>query len=361
MGKIDLYLVRVIFLSTLSVFLVVFGIYFVITFISNIKFGGYGDLGVLENIELTLYSVPFSLNIIMPIIAMFGTLIGLSSLVQSGEMVAMRASGVSWFSISKPIFFLGVLFAICSFVVGSYISPKLNMISMRKESLYKKGGGIYIGPQELWLKDKNNFFYIKEVGPGYHGVLNGINKYTIKNNKMISFLKADKAILKDNNWELFNVYSVKLNKNNFQKKRYAKLKLKTFISLNIIKLLSDSSYLKDMTLYGIYLVINYRSSHGLNISKYQLEFWQIIFQPISIIVLMFSILPYIFMATSRTSYAFRMFVGSIVGFCFFVFNQFFSKVFIIYNLSIPAFLIAALPCVVFSFVTFLIIKIKKNM
>ena len=33
MGKIDLYLVRVIFLSTLSVFLVVFGIYFVITFI----------------------------------------------------------------------------------------------------------------------------------------------------------------------------------------------------------------------------------------------------------------------------------------------------------------------------------------
>ncbi len=98
----------------------------------------------------------------------------------------------------------------------------------------------------------------------------------------------------------------------------------------------------------------------MGIAQYQIAFWRMIFQPISIIVLMFAILPYIFMATNRSSYAIRLFVGAVIGFAFFVFNQFFSQLFLIYDIFMPAFLVAALPSLCFFLVTIFLIRLQRN-
>ena len=81
---------------------------------------------------------------------------------------------------------------------------------------------------------------------------------------------------------------------------------------------------------------------------------------ISLIVLMFAILPYVFMSSKRSSYTVRVFVGAIIGFAFFVFNQFFSQLYLVYDIYMPAPLIAALPSICFFFVTLFLIRLQKN-
>ena len=79
------------------------------------------------------------MNLIFPIMAMMGSLMGLSLLAQNSELVAMRASGVSWLRVTKAVFFVGVGFAILSFIVGAYIAPNLNRLADLEEQLAKQG------------------------------------------------------------------------------------------------------------------------------------------------------------------------------------------------------------------------------
>ena len=295
-----------------------------------------------------------------PIIAMLGTLMGLSLLAQSGELVAMRASGVSWLLVLKSVLFLGVIFALISFCIGSYIAPRLNFLSNVQEQFAKHGENVYVGQKSLWLKDNTNFFYISEMDSGYHGVLKGVTRYHIVDNNLLSVLTAKRAIFRDKSWELYNVSETDINKNSYNTKKYRSLHLGRFISPKVIKLLADSSSISNLTLHQLSLVIDYRVKNNLRVVTYQMAFWQIIFQPISIIVLMFSVLPYVFMVNARRSYAIRLFIGGCVGFAFFVVNQFFSQLFILYDLPIPAFFIAALPSILFIFITLFVIRMQRN-
>lgn len=360
MGKLGFYIVRNIFVTTLLVLFIVFGIYFVFTFIAQLGDIGQGSYGVWGAVKTVLYSIPWSLNLMFPIIAMLGTLMGLSMLAQSGELVAMRASGVSWYLIFKAVLFMGVIFAIISFIIGSYLAPKLNVLSMTEQQFAQQGENLYIGQKSLWLKDKNNFFYIEEMESGYHGILEGVTRYHIENGVLLSVLKAKRAIFKDHHWVLYNVSESKINSNNYKTQKHDQVTLDAFISPKLIKLLSDSSSIENLSLHQLDLVIDYRIKNNLRVAAFQMAFWRIIFQPISIIILMFSVLPYIFMANARRAYAVRLLVGGAVGFAFFVFNQFFSQIFIVYDFSIPAFIIAALPCLCFLLITLLLVRIQKN-
>ena len=360
MGKIDLYICRTILVTTLLVLFIVFGIYFVFTFLAQLGDIGSGSYGIWSAIKTVLYSVPWSLNFMFPIMAMFGTLMGLSILVQSGELVAMRASGVSWLLVLKSVVFIGIFYAIISLVIGSYIAPKLNFLSTVESQFAKHGENFYLGQKSLWIKDKNNFFYINEMDSGYHGVLKGVTRYHIVDNHLLSVLRAKRAIFKDKKWDLFNVTELDLNNATYKTKKNKVLHLSSFIAPKVIKLLADSSSISNLTLSQLNQVIDYRLQNKMRVASYKMAFWQIIFQPISIIVLMFSVLPYIFMANARRSYAIRLLIGGCVGFAFFVFNQFFSQVFILYNLNIPAFFIAALPSIFFTLITLFVIRIQKN-
>ena len=341
-------------------FFIVVGIYFIFTFLSKLGDIGQGNYGVLAAIYNVLLTVPWSMNLIFPIITMMGALMGLSLLAQNSELVAMRASGVSWVVISKAILLAGVFFAFLSFIVGAFVAPSLNRIAALEEQVSKRGDNVYVGKQSLWLKDGKDFILIKKMTPGYHGVLHNISRYHVEDGKLKSILQAEDAIYRDNHWDLSNAIEVQVDPEDYHKKRYDHLIIKQLITPKLLRLLADSSSVDNLTLNQLGLVIKYRLENKMNIAQYQIAFWRMIFQPISIIVLMFAILPYIFMATNRSSYAIRLFVGSVIGFAFFIFNQFFSQLFLIYDIYMPAFLVAALPSFCFFLLTLFLIRLQRN-
>ena len=196
--------------------------------------------------------------------------------------------------------------------------------------------------------------------PGYHGVLEKVSRYHIENGKLISILTADKAIYKNNQWELFGVTDINLDLKKYKKMFYNHLFIKQLIAPKLLKLLADSSSVDNLTFSQLNLVIDYRLKNKMGVAQYQITFWRMIFQPISLIVLMFAILPYVFMSSKRSSYTVRVFVGAIIGFAFFVFNQFFSQLYLVYDIYMPAPLIAALPSICFFFVTLFLIRLQKN-
>jgi lipopolysaccharide export system permease protein len=85
-------------------------------------------------IRYLFYSMPFWLNLVLPIATMLALLFSLGTLQQRGELTACRSAGISSFRLYAPFFAIGLLLSVVSFVGGYTFLPKFNFIA---RSIYR--------------------------------------------------------------------------------------------------------------------------------------------------------------------------------------------------------------------------------
>jgi len=90
------------------------------------KFLTQADAGLLntgEVVRLTLLKVLISLDVLLPISLFFGLMLGLGSLHNDSEIVAMQAGGISESHIIRPVVTLAIPLALATAVLSIYIRP----------------------------------------------------------------------------------------------------------------------------------------------------------------------------------------------------------------------------------------------
>ena len=118
---------RYIFWELLLYFLVCFLFFFFIFFVNQILLMAEEILSKKAPFKdvmlLMFYSLPFIVATASPYAALVGTLMGLGRLVSDLELVSMNALGISTFRILIPVFMLGILISIVSFVTNDILLP----------------------------------------------------------------------------------------------------------------------------------------------------------------------------------------------------------------------------------------------
>ena len=74
-------------------------------------------VGLEQIVRLLIYIFPSIITLTIPIAALLGIIIGLNRLSCDSEIIAMRAGGISLYSLAKPV----MIFAIFMWIVNSYI------------------------------------------------------------------------------------------------------------------------------------------------------------------------------------------------------------------------------------------------
>ncbi|WP_010598601.1 LptF/LptG family permease [Rickettsiella massiliensis] len=83
--------------------------------------------------------------------------------------------------------------------------------------------------------------------------------------------------------------------------------------------------------------------------NYRLAFWQRLLQPLAIWIMMALAIPFTFTQPRNAATSLRTIMGTLVGFSFYLLNQFFSPVAIVYQW--PPILAALLPLFIFMTIT----------
>jgi lipopolysaccharide export system permease protein len=102
----------------------------------------------------------------------------------------------------------------------------------------------------------------------------------------------------------------------------------------------------QLSLAKLYAYIRYRQQNNLGAGMYEFAFWKRLLQPLATLVMIFLAVPFIFGPLRTVSMGLRVVTGVIVGFSFYILNQFFAPISQVYQ--IPAVLAAALPTVAFA-------------
>ncbi len=197
MVRIDRYIAKHFigfFLGGILVFLTVFlAIDVLSTYVS------YPSAGADTLVKYYLFYTPDLFQKMIPVSCLLGTILCLSSLNKSNELIALFAAGYSLLRISMPILVLVTFLSGLSFVLSDRIIPSLNR---QKNYIYyhdiKKNPGMFsiVKTNRIWYRSKNEIFNIKTLN--VEGTkAQGLTLYTFDDNwNLQRMITADDVDLK---------------------------------------------------------------------------------------------------------------------------------------------------------------------
>ncbi len=346
MWKLHRYIATTVLMTTFIILSVVSGLYFIFTYIAEAPNIGQGVYGPMQAFTYVLLGMPGSLYLILPIVALLGSLMGLGLLASHSELIAMRAAGVSIRQIAQGVFYSSLLICGVVFFLGSYAGPELSQYATFKRAIEMQGQAVLMTSNSTWLKQDNSFIFIGKVEVGGH--LYHIKRYQIVNGKLVEMDTADEAYYEHNAWTVKNITAVTFTPLGIVKQTVAETTWQSLVGPKLLQVLVNNGQSSDLTLTNLWSFIHYRKMNGLNTAQYELSFWQLFFQPLSAIVLALLAVPFVFGPLRSSNAGLRVIIGVAVGFVFFIINQFFGPFTGIYNF--PPLLGAMLPTLIFALI-----------
>ncbi|MBK2106985.1 LPS export ABC transporter permease LptG [Francisella philomiragia] len=350
LNRIDRYIFKTVFSSFLIVSLIFCILFFIFTYLAQVSNNDTGASNI-ELIIITIYQLPGILYTLLPACAMVGALMGLSLLANNSEIIVLRSFGRSTAQIAKGVVLVGIIGSIVTMVFGGYIAPVLQKLADSNTVAYNT--------HDLWLKTPDGFMNISNIDPN-EGKAYGIRKFITKDNQLQEVRYAEKAeYVNDATANVFNVSVVTFPNKDVKhidvKENVYKAIWSNPIPISVAKVITinDNDYL-NFTQLTRYMLSNSQAKDSIS-----LKFWQEIFQPLALMVLILLSVPLSIGSTRSSTLILKLLLGAFFGFAFFIINQIFGPIALI--LHLPTILGAAGPTVIaLILLIYLFIKSKET-
>lgn len=345
MNILSRYIIKNILSAIILVLLTLIGVEIFLELVSELKDlgrGNYTILAVLLNVPLFL---PADIYQLFPIAALIGSLIGLGKLASQNELVVMGAAGVSRLKITLAVLNCALIMLFFVTILGEVVAPKaIDTVKYRK-MVALSGGQTLRTKTGIWIRQGNDFVFIKEILGNNH--MSEVTRYQFDQQqrlKLASF--AEHGEYQNGKWLLQQINQTQFENDNVISQHLPRQWWRFGLDR---KLLGITNLMPDqMTLTKLYAYIHYSHQNKQASGIYEFNFWKRLIQPLSTLVMIFLAVPFIFGPLRSANMGLRMVIGVIVGFCFYIMNQFLGPFSLVYQ--VPALVAAMLPSLIFAII-----------
>ncbi|WP_130833751.1 LPS export ABC transporter permease LptG [[Erwinia] mediterraneensis] len=354
-GVLDRYIGRTIFNTIMLTLFMLVSLSGIIKFVDQLRKTGQGAYSVLDAGYYTLLSVPKDIEIFFPMAALLGALLGLGMLAQRSELVVMQASGFTRMQVALSVMKTAIPLVLLTMAIGEFVAPQGEQMARNYRAQQLYGGSLVSTQNGLWAKDGNSFIYIERIKG--NDQLDGVSIYNFNDQRrLLSVRYAASAIwdATEKRWTLSQVDESDLkNPQQITGSQSLRGEWKTNLTpdkLGVVALDPDA-----LSISGLYNYSKYLKQSGQEAGRYQLNMWGKVFQPLSVAVMMLMALSFIFGPLRSVSMGVRVVTGISFGFLFYVLDQIFGPLSLVYGL--PPVLGAILPSGAFFAISlFLLLK-----
>lgn len=341
MKIIDKYISKQVIAMILIVAIALLGVDLFFYLVNELKLVGQGNYHLSTAFAFIALTIPRKLYVMFPWSALLGTLLALGQLSKASELVVMRTSAISIQRIALATL-QGVLFlTVIVFIGGEIISPVFERIAQQKKIMAISVGQAIQTDYGIWIKNQREFIHINMVLAD--GTLQQITRYTFDDHLSLQeIIYANMAIQSTGGWLLKHVTGTRFTKSNTSLIKEEKLLVPNLLNKEILEV-SSVKHLERLSLRHLHKVIKQRQKNGLNVQNYAIAFWTKIFQPFSVLVMVYLAIPFVFGPLRSSSVGLRLLVGIIIGFSFHVINSIASQMPVVINMP-PMLALAIAPC-----------------
>ncbi len=329
--------------ATGLVALIITGILFIMTMLGEFKSIGEGDYTIVQALFYVLLRLPNQIYQFSPMLILLGSIVGLSALTSHKEIAVMRTSGFSARKIIYSVLNAAVIVIIMVSVIGEWFAPNLSYkAEVRKENAQNAGQAV-VTAAGVWFHVGNDFIHVQHVVG--RELLEGVTRYQFDDNRHLqAAYYAKKLSLENNQWQMTDVVKTTFYPDRTKSESFPKAAWNLKFNSNLLNVgLVDPS---EMSLPKLAKFTRFLEQNGLQASEYQYQYWQRIFQPLASLVMIFLSILFVLGGLSSATLGWRIVMGILAGFAFFIFNSLFGQLCIVYQL--PAMLAAFLPIFVFA-------------
>ena len=352
---LDRYIGKTIFNTILMTLFMLVSLSGIIKFVDQLRKTGQGAYSALDAGYYTLLSVPKDIEIFFPMAALLGALLGLGTLAQRSELVVMQAAGFTRMQVALSVMKTAIPLVLLTMAIGEFVAPQGEQMArnFRAQQLY--GGALVSTQSGLWAKDGNNFIYIERIKGDDE--IDGVSIYSFNDDRRLQSVRYAATAKWDKDKKLWVLSQVDESNLTDPKQITGSQSLtgewKTSLTpdkLGVVALDPDA-----LSITGLYDYSKYLKQSGQEAGRYQLNMWSKIFQPLSVAVMMLMALSFIFGPLRSVSMGVRVVTGISFGFLFYVLDQIFGPLSLVYGL--PPIFGAILPSFAFFAISlFMLIK-----
>ena len=357
MNTLDRYIGKSILGSIFATLLTLVGLSAIIKFVEQFRSVGKGTYDIWQAVAFTGLTIPKDIETFFPMAALLGALMALGNLASRSELVVMQAAGFSRFKIGMAVMKTALPLVLLTMVIGEWGIPQTEQFARDMRARALSGGSMLSMKNGVWAKDGNNFVFVRRVTDD--AKLNDIYIYTFDQHRNLTELKhANQASYSEDEskWTLRQVNHSMITKDEVTTSNRLSEKWET--NLTPDKLGAVSLRPTSLSISGLYNYISFLRETGQDVSRFELTFWRKIFQPVSVGVMMLLALSFIFGSLRSVTAGARIVTGICFGFLFYVVNEIFGQMSVVYNM--PAVFGALMPSLLFVVMIWWLLSRKRD-
>ena len=357
MNTLDRYIGKSILGSIFATLLTLVGLSAIIKFVEQFRSVGKGTYDIWQAVAFTGLTIPKDIETFFPMAALLGALMALGNLASRSELVVMQAAGFSRFKIGMAVMKTALPLVLLTMVIGEWGIPQTEQFARDMRARALSGGSMLSMKNGVWAKDGNHFVFVRRVTDD--AKLNDIYIYTFDQHRNLTELKhANQASYSEDEskWTLRQVNHSMISKDEIKTSNRLSEKWET--NLTPDKLGAVSLRPTSLSISGLYNYISFLRETGQDVSRFELTFWRKIFQPVSVGVMMLLALSFIFGSLRSVTAGARIVTGICFGFLFYVVNEIFGQISVVYNM--PAVFGALMPSLLFVVMIWWLLSRKRD-
>ncbi|MGY4676206.1 LPS export ABC transporter permease LptG [Pasteurella sp. P03HT] len=355
MNTLDRYLGKSILGAIFATLIMLVGLSGIIKFVEQFRSVGKGTYDIWQAIFYTVLTIPKDIETFFPMAALLGALIALGNLASRSELVVMQASGFSRLKIGFAVMKTALPLVILTMLIGEWGIPQTEQFARDMRSKAISGGSLLSVKNGIWAKDGNDFIYIKRITDDIE--LNDIYVYSFGEHRQLQRVKhANSAAYKEGKWIFTQLNESEIYEDEIKTINRLNAEWKT--SLTPDKLGIASLRPTSLSISGLYHYIAFLKETGQESKKFELTYWRKLFQPLSVGVMMMLALSFIFGPLRSVTAGARIVTGICFGFLFYVVNEIFGPLSLVYNVTPLAG--ALMPSILFLLITWWLLSRKRT-
>jgi lipopolysaccharide export system permease protein len=309
----------------------------------NVGKGNYTSSNAIAYTSLILPRLAYEL--IAPA-ALLGCLIGLGGMANSSELIAMRAAGISRGRILLSVMKVGLLMLLVVLMMGEFLAPASELKAQKIRSEAMASHAAFRSSFGFWAKSGSSYINVEMAMSGNR--LGGITIYEFDDSRELQRTTwAKTAEFKDEQWLLRGVKQSNISDDGVTTSQQDTLAWPQLLDNSLLEVLAVQPHM--LPIWGLSRYIDYLRSNGQNPINYEVAFWSKIIAPFVLLTMLVVSVPFVVGPMRNVSIGQRIFIGTLFGISFFLINQSFAFLAVVYELNPP--LIVSLPtifCLIFA-------------
>ena len=345
MNQIDRYVIRHVLALTGIVALGLVTIYTLVVFVSDVSETGKGTYGVRQALGYSLLMAPSSLYILMPIIALLGTLMGIGVLARNAELTAMRASGVSMARIGGATLIAGAMLGALGFLLGDWLGPLSERAANNLRDNARGENSSF--ERALWLRDADNILRIRRLVAEDHA--RDVTVYRIApDGRLMQVSNVDEAHYVEGHWRLSGIKRTEFTNERAQVSNVDETSLDGGITPNVLRLFILEA--DSLSVRGLSRLVAYMDENALDSTKFRIWLWRKLIEPFTVMTMMLFAVPFVAGTLRDAGAGQRLLAGVLVGIVFYVLNKVSVSVGDLYHWPAPV--AAGVPTSILAIIAF---------